>query len=383
MRGRAGGQAARGQRPALRIRQRPHPRGPVRRHAGTEPAGVSPPGRRPADRSAGIAGQARRGGGRLAAGRPGLAAGRRGRHEPVRGERRGRAGHPGAGGGRAGGGRGGNRSRAGPARPCLSCHRRRCRCAGRPDPGRRPRPHGRRPAARDARLVRTRQRRPGPVPPAHQLQHFQSGERAADRPVARRPGQRGEHALPARGDRGQPAAPRRGARLRPARGGCRARGRGRPCPGVGPGRAQARLPQPRRYRQPDRRAPRVGPAAAPSGRPVPAPVGAVRRRVPGHLRGGLGAGRRRHREGHRAQSPVRLPALRRMVCGAPGLAGAAPGPRGRGHDAGPTGRRADRAVRGHLWQATACAMLGGTLLLAAEHGLPHVLRDAREARRQL
>ena len=38
---------------------------------------------------------------------------------------------------------------------------RRCRRAGRPDPGRRPRPHGRRPAARDARPVRTRQRRPG------------------------------------------------------------------------------------------------------------------------------------------------------------------------------------------------------------------------------
>ena len=59
----AGGQAARGQRPRLRVRQRPHPGGPVRQHAGADPAGLPPPGRRPADGPAGIAGQARRGGG--------------------------------------------------------------------------------------------------------------------------------------------------------------------------------------------------------------------------------------------------------------------------------------------------------------------------------
>ena len=60
---------------------------------------LPPPGRRPADRPAGIAGQARRGGGRLAARGPGLAAGRRGRHGPVRGQRCGGAGHAGARGG--------------------------------------------------------------------------------------------------------------------------------------------------------------------------------------------------------------------------------------------------------------------------------------------
>ena len=59
----AGGPAAHGQRPRLRVRQRPHPGGPVRQHAGTDPAGLPPPRRRPADGPAGIAGQARRGGG--------------------------------------------------------------------------------------------------------------------------------------------------------------------------------------------------------------------------------------------------------------------------------------------------------------------------------
>ena len=95
----ARGQAARGQRPRLRVRQRPHPRGAVRQHAGTDPAGAPSAGRRAVHRPAGIAGQARRRGGRLAAGGPGLAAGRRGRHGPVRGQRRGGAGLAGAGGG--------------------------------------------------------------------------------------------------------------------------------------------------------------------------------------------------------------------------------------------------------------------------------------------
>jgi hypothetical protein len=87
--------AARHQRPRLRVRQRPHPRGTVREHAGAGAAGVSPPGRRPADRAAGVAGTACSGRGRLAPGGTGLAPGRRRRHAPVRGDRRGDAGHPG------------------------------------------------------------------------------------------------------------------------------------------------------------------------------------------------------------------------------------------------------------------------------------------------
>ena len=170
-------------------------------YAGTpEPTRLasSPPGRRSADRSAGIAGQARRGGGRLAAGRPGLATGRRGRHEPVRGERRGRAGHPGAGGGRAGG----VTRRYPPARwscaavPIMPSGADAAALADLTLGA----DHAR--AAGDRRLEMLALYElgsdvPVSVPPADQLLHFQSGERAADRRVARRPGQRGEHALPA------------------------------------------------------------------------------------------------------------------------------------------------------------------------------------------
>ena len=121
------------------------------------------------------------------------------------------------------------------------------RRARRPDPGRRRRPRRRRPPAGDARPARTRRRRPRLARHAHQLLRVQPGERAADRRITRGPGQRGEYALPPRRHRRQPAAPRRGARLRTAGGRDRACGRRRPGPGGGPGRAQDRLPQPRRY----------------------------------------------------------------------------------------------------------------------------------------
>ena len=44
VRGGAGRPAARGQRPRLRVRQRPHPRGAVRQHAGADPAGATTAG---------------------------------------------------------------------------------------------------------------------------------------------------------------------------------------------------------------------------------------------------------------------------------------------------------------------------------------------------
>ena len=53
-------------------------------------------------------------------------------------------------------------------------------------------------------------------------------------------------------------------------------------------RAQDRLPRPRRRPRPERRAGRARPAAAPTGRPVPAAVGGVRVGVRGRRGGGLG-----------------------------------------------------------------------------------------------
>ena len=92
----AAGQAAGGQRSGLRVRQRPDPGGHVRHHARADPAGLSPPGGRPADRPAGGPGPARGGRRRLATGGAGLAARGRGCHAAVRGQRRDHAEHSGA-----------------------------------------------------------------------------------------------------------------------------------------------------------------------------------------------------------------------------------------------------------------------------------------------
>ena len=93
-----------------------NPRGHVRDHAGTGQARPSSPCRRPADQPARGACQARLGRRRLAQGRAGLGARRRGRHAAVRVERRDRAEHAGAWGRRTRRRRGAARPGAGAAR---------------------------------------------------------------------------------------------------------------------------------------------------------------------------------------------------------------------------------------------------------------------------